>query len=122
MFGYVVNSLIRKHAKALPAMQQSVDIFHELDQSLDPKLRQGWEEQERKAMEFRGAFLDIYNVNKETGEVSLLNKGNDHNCLCHIVVPANDSIPSTPRTNGNTGGYHTTYLWLQTGVALEVEQ
>ena len=81
MCWYAVNSLIRKHAKALPAMQESVDIFDELDQSLDPNLRKRWEDQERKAMEFRGTYLNIYNVNKETCEFSLLNKVNHHNFL-----------------------------------------
>lgn len=64
----VVNSLTRKHAKALPARQKSLDVFNELDESVDPKLRKVWEEQECMAMEFRGDYLDVYNVNKEKRE------------------------------------------------------
>ena len=69
MLSIVVMSLTRKHAKAIPAMQQSLDVFSELDQSVDPNLREIWEEQELRAMEFRGNFLDIYSVNKEKCEV-----------------------------------------------------
>jgi hypothetical protein len=69
MFIFAVKSLTRKYTKALPAMQQSLDVFTELDQSVDPNLRNVWEEQEHKAMEFQGKFLDIYSVNKEKCEV-----------------------------------------------------
>ena len=64
-----MKSLTRKHAKAHPAMQQSLDVFTELDQSVDPNLRKVWEEQEHQAMEFRGNYLDIYSVNKDKCEV-----------------------------------------------------
>ena len=69
MSSYVVKSLTRKYAKALPAMQQSLDVFTELDQSVDPNLRKVWEEQEDQAMEFRGNYLDIHSVNKDKCEV-----------------------------------------------------
>jgi hypothetical protein len=63
-----VNSLKRKYVKALPAMQESLDIFNELDQSVDPEIRKIWEEQERLAVTLRGEHLDVYNVNKEKGK------------------------------------------------------
>lgn len=65
----VVNSLKRKHVKALPAMQESLDIFNAIDQSVDPELRKEWEQQERLAMTLRGDYLDVYNVNKKKGKV-----------------------------------------------------
>lgn len=64
----LVNSLKRKYVKALPAMQESLDIFNELDQSVDAKIRKDWEEQEQLAMKFRGEYLDVYHVNKEMGK------------------------------------------------------
>jgi hypothetical protein len=63
-----VNSLKRKYVKALPAMQESLDIFNELDQSIDAEIRKEWEEQERLAMKFRGEHMDVYNVNKKKGK------------------------------------------------------
>jgi hypothetical protein len=64
----LVNSLKWKYVKALPAMQESLDIFNELDRSVDPEIRKAWEEQERLAMKFRGEYLDVYNVKKEKGK------------------------------------------------------
>jgi hypothetical protein len=65
----IVNSLKRKYAKALPAMQQSVDVFQELDNSLDNKTRKVWQAQENKAMQHRGHYLSVYNVKSEKGEL-----------------------------------------------------
>jgi choline dehydrogenase-like flavoprotein len=64
----IVNSLKRKIAKALPAMQQSVDMFQELDKSLDSKTRKVWQAQEDKAMKNRAHYLSVYNVKSEKGE------------------------------------------------------
>jgi hypothetical protein len=62
-----VNSLKRKYVKALPAMQESLDIFNELDQSVDPKIRKEWVKQEQLAMKHRGKYLNVYNVNETKG-------------------------------------------------------
>jgi hypothetical protein len=64
-----VNSLKRKYVKALPAMQESLDIFNELDQSVDPNIRKEWEGQERLAMKFRGDYLNVYNVKNDKGKL-----------------------------------------------------
>jgi hypothetical protein len=122
MFSYVVKSLKRKHAKALPAMQQSLDVFTELDQSVDPNLRKVWEEQECRAMEFRGNFLDIYSVNKEKCEVLCFSNIIKLDYSCCISVPATYTLPSAPRLNASTDGDQKTHLWLETGIVLEVEQ
>jgi len=68
MLASAVKSIIRKNAKAVQAWQKSLDVFNELDESVDPKLREIWEDQERMAMEFRGEYLDVYNINKQKGE------------------------------------------------------
>ena len=63
-----VNSLKQNFVKALAAIEESLDIFNELDESIDPNIRKDWEEQERLAMKFRGEYLNVYNVNKEKGK------------------------------------------------------
>jgi hypothetical protein len=50
-------------------MEESLDIFKELDQSVDPNIRKEWEGQERLAMKFWGNYLNVYNVNKEKGQL-----------------------------------------------------
>jgi hypothetical protein len=67
---FIVKSLKRDFMKALPAMQQSVEVFKELDQSIDSKTRKKWQAQEDLAMEFRGDCLNVYNVKSETGAFS----------------------------------------------------
>jgi hypothetical protein len=63
-----VDSLKRKFVKAIPALQESLDIFNELDQSINTETRKEWEEQEQLAMKFRGEHLNVYNVKKEKGK------------------------------------------------------
>jgi hypothetical protein len=65
---FIVKSLKRKVAKALPAMQESLEVFQELDQSIDPQTRKKWQAQEDMAMEFRGDYLSVYNVKLEKGD------------------------------------------------------
>jgi hypothetical protein len=67
-----VNSLKRKYAKALLAQQQSLDVFQELDKSIDPASHKEWEAQEAMAMEYRGDYLKIYDVKSEKGECNVL--------------------------------------------------
>ena len=120
IFCCVVNSLKRNYLKALPAKRESLDIFKELDQSVDPELRKDWEEQERLAMTLRGDHLDVYNVNKEKGKARTSIRHNNH--LYCIAVPGNYSVPSAPGSNSSTNSNDSTTLWLQTGIGLEVEQ
>ena len=63
-----VKSLKTKYAKALPAREESLEVFQELDKSLDQKTRKEWEQQEGMAMKFQGDYLKIYNVRSEMGE------------------------------------------------------
>jgi hypothetical protein len=74
---FIVKSLKRKFVKALPAMQQSVEVFQELDQSLDSKTRNKWQAQENLAMQFRGDYLSVYNVKVERGDFSSPNAFDD---------------------------------------------
>jgi hypothetical protein len=70
----IVKSLKSRYKKAIPAMEESLEVFQELDKSVDPKTRKEWEEQERMAIEFRGEFLNIYNVNSKQSELLPLQK------------------------------------------------
>jgi hypothetical protein len=67
---FIVGSLKRKVARALPAMQKSVAVFQELDEAIDSKTRKKWQAQEDKAMEYWGEYLSIYDVKSEKGDLS----------------------------------------------------
>jgi hypothetical protein len=66
-----VKSLKWKYAKALLAMRQSLDVFQELNQSVDTNTCKKWEAQEDIAMKFQGDYLSVYNVKSEKGEFLL---------------------------------------------------
>jgi hypothetical protein len=80
-----VKSLKSKYAKALPARQESLEVFQELDKSVDKKTRKEWERQEGMAMKFRGDYLKVYNVKSEMGECFIQHIFSDHNS-CFVVV------------------------------------
>lgn len=64
-----MKSLKSKFGKSLPARQRSVDVFKELDESLDSTTRQKWQAQEDKAMKYRGDYLSIYDVRSDKGDL-----------------------------------------------------
>jgi hypothetical protein len=126
MCASTVNSLKRKYARALPAQQESLEVFEELDKSLNTKSRKEWEMQEAMAMEYRGDYLNVYNVKSEKGELFPLNKQlmmtMIHICLCCNLVPAIHSALSATTSLPSKAYDHTTLSWLQTGVTLDLEQ
>lgn len=112
----IVKSLKRKIAKALPAMQESLEAFQELDQSIDPQTRKKWQAQEDMALEFRGDYLNVYNVKSDNGDYSPLQMINS---LYPVVAPTKYSAIIVPTSKPID---YTIQSWLQTGVALECQQ
>jgi hypothetical protein len=118
----IVKSLKHKVAKALPAMQESLAVFQELDQSIDSRTRKKWQAQEDMAMEFRGDCLSVYNVKSEQGDFSLPQ--------IHLMIDSSYSVPApvkysaivAPTSQTSTPCDDTVQSWLRSGVALELEQ
>jgi hypothetical protein len=81
---FIVPSIKRQYIKALPALQKSLDVFQELNTSIDSKTRKDWEEQEEKAANFRGDCLGVYNVKSEKGEFLSLTSNESY--ITHLVV------------------------------------
>ena len=119
---FIVKSLKRKFAKALPAMKQSIEVFQELDQSLELKTRKKWQAQEDMAMEFRGDCLSVYNVKSEKGDFSPSQMHLMIDSSYPVAAPANYSAIVAPTSQTSTSCDHTIQSWLRTGVALELEQ
>jgi hypothetical protein len=71
----LVKSLKSKYKKAIEGQKKTRRAFEDLDASVDEVSSQQWREEERKAMEFRGEYLRVYEVQMDKGEsVSFLTK------------------------------------------------
>ena len=116
---FIVKSLLRKLAKALLAMQESINVFQELDQSIDSQTREKWQAQEDMAMEFWDHYLSVYNVKSEKGDFSPPHMiGSSYS----VAAPTKYSAIVTPRSQTNEPCDDTMQAWLRTGVALELRQ
>ena len=62
-----VAHLKKKYQKALPAKDESLQVFHELDVGLEPQTREAWVTQEKMAMKFRGDHLKVYGISVDSG-------------------------------------------------------
>jgi hypothetical protein len=64
---YSVTSLKTKFKKAVSALEDSSEVFQELDLNLDNDTRTRWSQQEQTAMQHRGDYLKIYSVDDTHG-------------------------------------------------------
>jgi hypothetical protein len=67
-----VKTLLKKYKRAIKGISDTKPPFDELTHSLDDEKIAIWENDEKKAMEERGEYLDIYQLKIDQGNSSLL--------------------------------------------------
>jgi hypothetical protein len=71
---WTVKSTANKHSKACREQKASLEVFKQLDASIDPARRSSWTKQEQLAMTHRGKHLSIYQVDEKKciGKLSII--------------------------------------------------
>jgi hypothetical protein len=103
-------------------MQKSVEVFEELDQSLDSKTRNMWQAQEDLAIKFRGDYLSVYNVKFEKGDFAAPQMHFMIDSSYPVAAPAKCSALVAPTFKTSTPCDDTIQSWLRAGVVLEIQQ
>jgi hypothetical protein len=64
---HTVRSLLKRYDDAVDGMQDMKAAFEELSETVDEQVLAEWKADERRAMDFRGDYLRVFDVRMEKG-------------------------------------------------------